>query len=53
MGQENAKQLKFNPRLSKVAFSNFNKCRPDVAGNVISDVAVDKVDKVRAKFGDS
>ena len=35
-------------------FLNFDKCRPKVAGDVISGVAVDKVGMdVRVKFGDS
>ena len=37
-----------------MAFSNFDKCRPEVAGDVISGAALVyvRVD-VRAKFGDS
>ena len=37
----------FDPKPSEAAvwapFSNFDKCRPEVDGNVISGVAVDKV----------
>ena len=35
-------------------FSNFHKCRPEVAGDVLSGVEVEWVGvDVRAKFGDS
>ena len=35
-------------------FANFDKCRPEVAGDLISDVAVDwVVMDVRATFGES
>ena len=34
-------------------FSNFDKCRPEVAGDVILNAAVDKVGmNIRVKFGD-
>ena len=50
--------LKFYPKPSEVefwaVFFNFDKCQSDVAGDVTSDVAQDKVGMgVRAKVGDS
>ena len=51
--------LKFDPKpsgaaFSAVSFSNFDKCRPEGADDVISSVAVDKVGiDIRVKFGDS
>ena len=49
-GRQNAAPLKFDPKLSKAVFlavfSNFDKCRPEVADEVISIfcVAAEKVD---------
>ena len=56
--KQNAAPLKLKPKPSEVAFSvifqTFHKCRPEVAGNVISSVAIDYVGvDVRAKFSDS
>ena len=50
--------IKFEPKLSEAAlsatFSNFDKCRSEVAGDVISDVAEEYVTiDVRVKCGDS
>ena len=49
---------KFDPKPSEAAFSsiysNTDKCRPEVAGDVISCLAVESVGmEVRAKHGDS
>ena len=44
-GRQNAAPLKFDPKPSEAAFSavfsNFDKCRLEIAGDVMSDVAVD------------
>ena len=43
-GKQNAAPLKFDPKLSEVAFSvfpNFDKCRPEIADDVIFGEAVD------------
>ena len=44
-GRKNAAPLKFDPKSSEaefsVFFSNFDKYQPEVAGDVISGVAVD------------
>ena len=44
-GMQNAAPLKFDPKPSdatfSAVFSNFKKCRPEVANDVISGVAVD------------
>ena len=44
-GRQNATPLKFNPKPHEASFSaissNFEKCRPEVADDVISSVAVD------------
>ena len=43
-GRQNAVPLKFDPKLSEAAFSaffpNFDKCRSEVAGDVMSGAAV-------------
>ena len=57
MGSQNAAPLKFDPKPSEAAFSaifsNFDKCRPKAAGDVVSGAAVDYVGMhVRAKSGD-
>ena len=48
----------FDPTTSDAAFSaihlSFGKCQPEVAGDVISDTAVEWIGvDVRAKFGDA
>ena len=57
-GRINATPLKFYRKPSEAAFStvssNFDKCRPEVADDVISSEAVDYVGMdVCEKFGDS
>ena len=58
VGQEKRRNTKL--RLKAVGsgifdcFSNFDKCRPEVAGDIISDVAVDYVHMdIHATFGGS
>ena len=58
MGQAKCNTTKIRPKAVGGAifgrFSNFDKCRSEVAGDVISGVAVDKVGMdVRATFGES
>ena len=58
MARQNAASLKFDLKPSEAAlrpsFSNFDMCRPDVAGDVISVASEDLVGlDVRAKFDDS
>ena len=38
---ENTRATKLRPKPLEAAFSNFDKCPPEVAGDVISSVAVD------------
>ena len=57
-GRKNAPPLKFDPKPQEEAFSavysNFSKCQPKVAGEVISGKAVEYVGiDVHEKFGDS
>ena len=57
VGQEIAAPLKFDPKHLEAAFStvltNFDKCRSEVAGDIISSVAVYYVGRdVRATFGE-
>ena len=57
-GRQNSAPLKFDPKPSEAAFwtvfSNFDKCQLEVAGNVISGVAVELIGMdVRATFGES
>ena len=56
--RQNAVPQKFDPKPSEVAllavFPNFDKCRPEVAGDVVSGVAVDWVGlDVCVRFGHS
>ena len=56
--KQNAAPLKFDPKPSQAAlsavFANFDKCRSEAAGDVISGVAVDYVGmNVRATFVES
>ena len=58
-GRQNAVPLKFDRKPKEVAlfsavFSNFEKCRPEVADDVISGVATEQVGvDLHVKFGDS
>ena len=38
---------------SDAAFSNFDQCRPEAAGDVMSGMALDYVGRVPESFGDS
>ena len=58
MANQNTAPLKFDQKPSEATFSpvfsNFNKCQPEVADDVISGAVVDLVDTdFRVRFGDS
>ena len=53
VGQAKRRATTMRPKAGRF-FSNFEKCRPEVAGEVITGVAVDYVSMdVRVEFGDS